>query len=61
MSIFTKQHYEAIAECLSDSIMDDNAQTHNIVQGLSELFANDNPKFDEKKFLQTIYKGSDIE
>ena len=59
--MFTKQHYEAIAECLSQSITTDTIQADNIIKGLIELFKSDNPNFNEKKFLQSIWKGSDID
>lgn len=47
MAIFSAQHYNAIAACLSELTEDDD-----VVGALIEMFQNDNPNFDEELFLK---------
>lgn len=53
--MFSKRHYEAIAEVVRNaySLTWDGSDTDGVAlmeEGLADLFANDNPRFDIDKF-----------
>ena len=62
--MFTKEHYDAIARALKDTITEANNRfdyvgTHisrKVVNNLVSLFESDNKMFDTKKFLDIIYR-----
>jgi len=59
-SIFSKEHYDAIAELLGQkiiySIMDEN--DYHIIEAFGEMFTEDNPmKFDKKSFKDAVYEA----
>jgi len=59
--MFTKEHYAKVAEVLKDTLVGTKGSIaatllhHEIVQDFVELFEDDNPKFDDEKFLDVIY------
>jgi hypothetical protein len=61
--VFTKEHYEEIADRLKDTIVYANNRfdavgshiAHRIARDLMSVFKDDNEKFDTKKFLDAIY------
>lgn len=58
MSQFQKRHYEAIADALRKARIDANGNTDALygigyVQAnISDVFADDNPRFDGERFAQ---------
>tara|TARA_R100001082_G_scaffold53684_1_gene29351 strand:- start:275 stop:541 length:267 start_codon:yes stop_codon:yes gene_type:complete len=56
--------YEMIATTINKqmqwSIEDDNhfQLLHNVVNDLCEIYAEDNPRFSQDKFLNAVYKNS---
>lgn len=59
MSIFTKRHYEAIAEKLGNQIavLDlSTGKTVSLLSSFEAMFAGDNPRFNPSKFTNKVYK-----
>jgi len=52
--MFTKQHYEKIAEILASEQGSSmvNVIVYNITSKLAEMFMEDNPNFDREKFFK---------
>jgi hypothetical protein len=47
--MFTKRHFQAIADTIKNSDTESKAQ---LAQDLAELFQEDNPRFDSAKFFR---------
>lgn len=68
MSIFTRQHYEEVADLFSNryKMLEGSAYdnpdgleaTNQVVLDFMQLFKSDNPKFDKEKFVKRIAKGA---
>jgi hypothetical protein len=52
--MFTKRHYEAIADTIRKSEFQINK---GIIKALINLFSEDNPRFDKAKFLKACGEG----
>lgn len=57
--MFTKQHYEAIAQAVNDATLIDLKQTRNatidkpcLLRHLVGIFTADNPRFDPERFRE---------
>ena len=62
---FTTKHYKAIAKALAN-VQDSKGLSNSVgfqraVNELVEMFANDNPRFDEARFLQACgFSGESV-
>lgn len=57
--MFTRQHYEALAELFRDSKDDlDRRDLVIFAQRLADKFANDNPRFDRARFMRESFSDS---
>ena len=49
----TKKHYEAISQVLKPYCKETPNIGGNIAESLAEYFASENPRFDERRFLES--------
>jgi hypothetical protein len=59
MPMFTKRHYEAIAQVLRDADRPADqlpVRMAYVATKLADVFANDNPFFDRERFLRAALK-----
>lgn len=51
--MFTRKHYKAIAGIVKLAHNDDDTiSTPVLLNGISKMFENDNPRFDRSKFIK---------
>ena len=62
--MFTRQHYEAIAEIMKINSTKEVCATRlvilDIAEELANYFAQDNPRFDRQKFLEACVANGEL-
>ena len=56
--MMSRKHYRAIAEVIDE--MEVRVSTIKLVERLADVFADDNPNFNRKKFREACYKRDEI-
>jgi hypothetical protein len=57
--LFSARHYRAIAKVLRELTKPGDKETYSIYQTFADFFSEDNPKFQEQKFHNAVYKTED--
>lgn len=64
MSIFARQHYEAIAKVMQTAICTEADEAHEmwivICDNLRQMFHADNPQFDVARFERACEPGANV-
>ena len=55
--MFTKRHYEAIAELVGYQLLDTPTDHNPIIDDWCRMFATDNPRFKRSTFISAVDKA----
>ena len=58
-NMFTKRHYEAIAELVGSQLLDNPTDSAPIIDDWCRMFEDDNPRFKRDTFEKAVNKSLD--
>ena len=57
--MFTRRHYEAIAELVGSQLLDNPTDSAPIIDDWCRMFEDDNPRFKRDTFVKAVNKALD--